>query len=64
MNESHEYADVRERWQVDPYLDTEAPEYSWMHTEDPKNIVSGGSPHEKIVGFQPVRRPRIYFDEA
>lgn len=59
MSESHEYADVQERWQLDPYLDTAGPEYSWMHTEDPENVIPGGSPREKVVSFQSVRRPEI-----
>lgn len=56
VDRTHDYIELRDRWQVDPYLDTAGPEYAWMHTESHQNVVSGGgSPHENVSGFQSVR---------
>lgn len=44
---------VSERWQVDPYLDTRGPEYSWMYTESPENVPTVEMrPPEKVHGSQ------------
>ncbi|KAK2599573.1 hypothetical protein N8I77_011314 [Diaporthe amygdali] len=53
IDESHEYVDLQERWQIDPYLDTRGPEYSWMYMENEMNGVSTGrSSQEKVHAFQ------------
>lgn len=57
VNRTHDYIELKDRWQVDPYLDTAGPEYAFMHTENHDNVVTGGrSPCEDVSGFQTVRR--------
>ncbi|KAJ0110040.1 hypothetical protein J7T55_014843 [Diaporthe amygdali] len=52
IDESHEYVDLQERWQIDPYLDTRGPEYSWMYMKNEMNGVSiGRSSQEKAHAF-------------
>lgn len=52
------YVDPRERWQIDPYLDTHGPEYSWMYKRSPELNVAVGITHppEKALAWQSVNQ--------
>lgn len=58
VDRAHDYIELEDRWEVDPYLDTAGPEYAWMHLQ-PENheteIAEGSSPRQKAAGFQSVR---------
>lgn len=58
VDRTHDYIELKDRWQVDPYLDTAGPEYAWMRTEGHDNTVSDGrSPRHDVSGFQSVQGP-------